>query len=408
MPSLLLTNATLACLDTADGYGLAARGALLVDGGRIAWTGAADGAPGADETIDCGGRLLSPGLIDCHTHLVYGGDRTREFEMRLEGASYEAIARAGGGIASTVAATRAASAEELIEQSLPRLMALIGDGVTTVEIKSGYGLDRETELRMLEVAGRLGERAGVRVQRTLLAAHAVPEEYRGNPDGYIDWVAGDLLPHAQAAGLTDAVDIFIEGIGFNTDQAERLFAAAANLGVPIKAHVEQLSDQGGARLAARYQALSVDHLEYLSEEDVARLGRDGPVAVLLPGAFLTLGETRRPPIDALRRHGVPMAVATDANPGSSPIFSLLDAMHLACALFRITPAEALRGVTVNAAKALGLAHEIGMLRVGHRADLVLWQVDDPAALSYRLGINPVDGILQDGHWRRRPGAAEAA
>ncbi|MEM9386176.1 MAG: imidazolonepropionase [Pseudomonadota bacterium] len=402
MPTLLLTNATLACLDTADGYGLAARGALLIEDERIAWVGASDGAPSADEILDCEGRLLSPGLIDCHTHLVYAGDRTREFEMRLEGASYEAIARAGGGIASTVAATRAASTDELIAQSLPRLRALIGEGVTTVEIKSGYGLDRETELRILEVAGRLGERAGVRVQRTLLAAHAVPQEYRGHPDAYIDWVAGDLLPEVLAAGLADAVDIFIEGIGFNTEQAERLFNAAAHLGVAVKAHAEQLSDQGGARLAARYQALSVDHLEYLTEEDVATLGPGGPVAVLLPGAFLTLGETRRPPIDALRRHGVPMAVATDANPGSSPIFSLLDAMHLACALFRITPAEALRGVTVNAAKALGLEQEVGVLCAGHRADLVLWQVTDPAALSYGLGMNPVDGIVQSGRWRQRP------
>ncbi len=404
MPSTLFTNATLACFDAADGYGLRAQAALRVDEGRIAWLGAAsDCEPaGGTEVVDCGGRLLTPGLVDCHTHLVYGGDRADEFEQRLEGASYAEIAAAGGGIRATVAATRRASEEELFAQARPRVQALLAEGVTTLEIKSGYGLDCETEIKMLRVAARLGDELGVRVQKTFLGAHALPPEFDGRADAYIDRVCDDMLPRAAAEGLVDAVDVFVESIAFSPAQAERVFDCAARLGLPIKAHAEQLSDLGGAALAAARGALSVDHLEYLSETDVALLAANGTVAVLLPGAFYVLRETRLPPLEALRAHGVPLALASDGNPGSSPLHSLLLILNLGCTLFRLTPAEALRGVTLNGAKALGLEDEIGSLEVGKQADLALWDVDRPAMLAYRVGINPCRAVMQGGAWRRRP------
>ncbi len=405
--STLLTNATLACFDGADGYGLRENSALLVDGGCIAWLGRVGECPasGNAETVDCGGRLLTPGLVDCHTHLVYGGDRADEFERRLEGASYAEIAAAGGGIRATVEATRRASDDELLAQARPRVEALLAEGVTTLEIKSGYGLDTDNEIKILRVAARIGEEYGVRVQKTFLGAHALPPEFDGRADDYIDLVCDDMLPRAAAEGLVDAVDVFVESIAFSVAQAKRVFDCAARLDLPVKAHAEQLSDLGGAAIAAARGALSVDHLEYLSEADVARLATHGTVAVLLPGAFYVLRETQLPPLDALRAHGVPLALASDGNPGSSPLHSLLLILNLGCTLFRLTPAEALRGVTLNGAKALGLDAEIGSLEVGKRADLVLWNVDRPAMLAYRVGINPCRAVMQDGVWRRRPEAS---
>ena len=407
MTSTLFTNATLACFDAADGYGLREQAALRVERGRIAWLGAAaDCAPaGAAEIVDCGGRLLTPGLVDCHTHLVYGGDRADEFERRLEGASYAEIAAAGGGIRSTVAATRRASDAELLAQARPRVEALLAEGVTTLEIKSGYGLDTDSEIKMLRVAARIGEECGVRVQKTFLGAHALPPEFDGRADAYIDLVCDEMLPRAAAEGLVDAVDVFVESIAFSVAQAERVFDCAARLDLPVKAHVEQLSDLGGAAMAAARGALSVDHLEYLSDADVARLAAHDTVAVLLPGAFYVLRETQLPPLAALRAHGVPLALASDGNPGSSPLHSILLMLNLGCTLFRLTPAEALRGVTLNGAKALGLDAEIGSLEVGKQADLVLWDVDRPAMLAYRVGINPCRAVMQGGAWRRRPEAA---
>jgi imidazolonepropionase len=364
--------------------------------GRIAWVGARAEAPrfaamqpGGPERIDAGGGWLTPGLVDCHTHLVYGGDRAHEFELRLGGATYEAIARAGGGIAATVAATRTAADAVLLAQSARRLARLLAEGVTTVEIKSGYGLDDATELRMLATARALGERHPVRVVTTLLAAHALPAEYAGRPDAYVDHVVESLLPAATARGLADAVDAFCERIAFSPAQCERVLAAARARGLPVKLHADQLSDLGGAALAARLGALSADHLEYTSEAGVAAMAAAGTVAVLLPGAFYTLRETRLPPIDALRRHGVPIAIATDCNPGSSPLLSPLLAMNLACTLFRLTPAEAFAGFTVHAARALGLQREIGAIAPGLRADLALWDVGRPAELAYAMGAAPL-------------------
>jgi len=403
MSQTLFTNATLATLQGESGYGLQAQAALLVDGERIAWLGDAAGAPAPDgaEVVDCGHRLLTPGLVDCHTHLVYGGDRADEFELRLEGASYAEIAARGGGILSTVAATRAASEAQLFAAALPRIRALLDEGVTALEIKSGYGLDSDSEIKMLRVAERLGRELGLRLQKTFLGAHALPPEYEGRADDYIDLVCDEMLPRARAAGLVDAVDVFIESIAFSRAQGERVLERAQQLGLPIKAHVEQLSDLGGAAMAAGRGALSVDHLEYLAAKDVAALAASGSVAVLLPGAYYVLRETQLPPIEALREHGVPMALATDANPGSSPIHSLLLIMNLACTLFRLTPAEALRGVTRNAARALGMDGEIGSLEIGKQADLVLWDVDRPAMLSYRVGVNPCAAVMRAGAWHKR-------
>jgi imidazolonepropionase len=388
-----------------SGYGLQRQAALLVDGDGIAWIGNSDerSARDADEVIDCRNRLLTPGLIDCHTHLVYAGDRADEFELRLEGASYAEIAARGGGIVSTVNATRAASEQTLFDETLPRVKALMDEGVTTLEIKSGYGLDSDNEIKMLRVAAKLESELGLRVRKTFLGAHALPPEYDGRADDYIALLCEEMLPRAHAEGLVDAVDVFIESIAFDVEQGERVLARAQQLGLPVKAHVEQLSDLGGAVMAAKRGALSVDHIEYLAVEDVASLAAAGTVAVLLPGAFYVLRENQMPPVAALREQRVPMALATDANPGSSPLHSLLLIMNMACTLFRLTPAEALRGVTINAARALGMEREIGSLEVGKQADIVLWDVERPSMLSYRVGVNPCAAVMQAGRWRNSEG-----
>jgi imidazolonepropionase len=409
MPQTLFVHARLATVSGDSGYALIDDAALLVGDDKIEWLGSMDEArviTGA-ERVDCEGRLITPGLIDCHTHLVYGGDRADEFELRLEGASYQEIAQQGGGILSTVRATRAATEAELLAQAIPRIEQLLAEGVTTIEIKSGYGLDRDNEIKMLRVAQRLGKIYPLRVQKTFLGAHALPPEFEGRADDYINEVCETMLPAAQAAGLVDAVDIFIESIGFNVAQAEQVFDAATRLGLPLKAHVEQLSDLGGALMAAGRSALSVDHIEYLQAGDVTHLASNDTVAVLLPGAFYVLRETQLPPIEALREHRIPMAIATDANPGSSPVSSLLLILNMACTLFRLTPAEALRGVTINAAKALGLDKQIGSLEVGKQADLVIWDIDRPAQLAYQIGVNSCAGVMQAGNWRK-PLVTEAA
>jgi imidazolonepropionase len=372
-------------------YGLIDDGAIAVDGENIAWAGPRDELPKAlaarcEARHDCGGALVTPGLIDCHTHLVHAGDRAHEFELRLGGASYEDIARAGGGIVSTVKATREASQPDLLAQSLPRLRALMGEGVTTVEIKSGYGLALEPEARMLRVARMLGEQEGVDVRTTFLGAHALPPEFSGRTDAYVEEVLR-MLPVLHREGLVDAVDAFCERIAFSPAQVERVFEAAQALGLPVKLHAEQLSDSGGAPMAARLRALSCDHLEWLGEEGASAMARAGTVAVLLPGAFYFLRDTKVPPVDLLRRYGVPIAVATDCNPGSSPCTSLLLMLNMACTLFRLTPHEALAGVTRNAARALGLGDR-GVLAAGMRADFVLWDVREPAQLAYTMGFNP--------------------
>ena len=377
--------------NAACAYGLIDDAALVVDGDTLAWVGPRAELPPdllARCTLqhDAGGALITPGLIDCHTHLVYGGDRANEFELRLNGASYEQIARSGGGIASTVQATRSASAQELQAGSARRLKQLVGEGVTTIEIKSGYGLALDHERKCLQVARALGQTHAVDVRTTFLGAHAVPPEFAGRTDGYVDAVL-QMLPILHREGLVDAVDGFCERIAFSPAQIERVFALAQALGMPVKLHAEQLSDSGGAQLAARYHALSCDHLEWLSAEGAQAIAEAGTVAVLLPGAFYFLRETRLPPIALLRAHGVPMAISTDSNPGSSPCTSLLLMLNMACTLFRMTPEEALAGVTRNAAAALGLADR-GVLAAGKRADFVLWGVQRPAELAYALGGNP--------------------
>ncbi|WDI31475.1 imidazolonepropionase [Hyphococcus flavus] len=394
MWDLLLTNATLATMRDNSPYGLISDGAIGIHSGRIAWIGALADLPIAEgssarEIHDLKGSLVTPGLIDCHTHLVYGGDRAREFEARLLGKSYEEIARAGGGILSTVNATRAASEDELVKAALPRLDALIAEGVTTVEIKSGYGLDTENELKMLRAARRLEHERAVRIKTTLLAAHALPPEFKDKPDDYITLVCEEILPAASAEGLADAVDGFCEGIGFSCDQMRRVFDKATSLGLSVKLHAEQLSDLGGAKMAAGYGALSADHLEYLKPEDAGVLADAGTVAVLLPGAFYYLRETKLPPIDALRAAKAPMALATDCNPGTSPLTSLLLTMNMGCTLFRMTPEEALAGVTRNAVKALGLDGDAGTIEIGKRADLCVWRAGHPSELSYMIGHNPL-------------------
>jgi imidazolonepropionase len=381
-------------------YGAIAEGALAVEGGRIAWVGPEADLPGAPQDLarrvhDAAGAWITPGLIDCHTHLVYGGDRAREFELRLTGASYEEIAKAGGGIRSTVAQTRAASEDALYAQALPRLKDLLAEGVTTVEIKSGYGLSLEQELKMLRVARRLGEHAGVTVKTTFLGAHALPPEFDGRPEDYIDTVIA-MMRKVAASGLADAVDAFCERIAFYPEQVARVFEAAAASGLPVKLHADQLSDLSGAALAARYGALSADHLEYTSAEGVKAMALKGAVAVLLPGAFYVLRETKLPPVAALREAGVPIALATDCNPGSSPITSLLLILNMACTLFRLTPEEALAGVTRNGAQALGMQETHGTLEAGKAADFVLWDITEPAALAYRIGHNPCRVVVKDG------------
>lgn len=398
----LWIDARIATMSGEDGtpYGAISDGALAVRGGDIVWIGARSALP-ADAPDDgrvrsAGGRWITPGLIDCHTHLVHAGDRAREFEMRLQGASYEDIARQGGGILSTVDATRAATESALVNSARRRLMALLREGVTTVEIKSGYGLDLDTELRMLKAARRLGEIEPVTVVTTFLGAHSLPPEYEGRSDEYIEFVCEEVLPAVANADLAHAVDAFCERIGFSLAQTERVFRAARDLRLPVKLHAEQLSDSGGARLAARYRALSADHLEYVSESGVAAMGESGTAAVLLPGAFYFLRETRVPPVELFRRYGVPMAVASDNNPGSSPSCSLLLMLNMACTLFRMTPEEALAGVTRNAALALGMDASVGTLEIGKRADFVLWEVDHPAELAYRIGFNPCHCVVRGG------------
>lgn len=387
---LLIINASVARMDgSGDGYGLIRDAALRVVGERIDWVGPmADlgDVPADARVIDAGGQLLTPALIDCHTHIVHGGNRAKEFEMRLQGASYEEVARAGGGIVSTVTATREADEDLLLTQALTRADALIAEGVTTIEIKSGYGLDIETELKMLRVARKVGQTRPVRVVTSFLGAHAVPKG--ADPDTYIDTVCLPALEAAHAEALVDAVDGFCEGIAFDTRQIARVFDKARDLGLPVKLHAEQLSNIGGTKLAAQYGALSADHVEYASEADAAALAEAGSVAVLLPGAFYTLHETQKPPVAAFRACGVPMAVATDWNPGSSPMGSVLLAMNMACTLFGLTPAEALAGTTRYAAQALGL-YDRGEIAPGMRADLAIWDAEEPAELSYRIGVNPL-------------------
>jgi len=392
MKAVLWRNARAITLASAAGWGVIERAAVLTEAETIRWIGPQSELPadlehqlgvGAVAEVDLGGALLTPGLIDCHTHLVYGGHRAAEFEMRLEGASYEAIARAGGGIRSTVAATRAASDERLFEQACARARVLMTQGVTTIEVKSGYGLDEHHEARSLRCARKLAQALGLTVRTTCLAAHAIPPEFDGRADAYIDAVC-TWLPQWHAQGLVDAVDAFCEHIAFSPDQVRRVFECARALGLPVKLHAEQLSDQGGAALAAEFGALSCDHLEWVSDTGIAAMASAGSVAVLLPGAFYCLRETRLPPVQALRNAGVPIALATDHNPGSSPILSPTLVFNLACTLFRLTPEEALRGMTVHAARALGL-HDRGLLAVGMRADFALWELEHPAELAYWVG-----------------------
>lgn len=396
----LWTNARLATMAPGlPGLGVIERGALAVTEGRIVYAGAEADLPSAlrrGETIDCEGRWITPGLIDCHTHLVYAGNRANEFEMRLKGASYEEVSRAGGGIVSSVRALRKASEEELLAQSLPRLDALIGEGVTTVEIKSGYGLDPENETKALRVARSLARTRDVGVRTTFLGAHALPPEAHGDKDAYIADVIGRQLPAIAATGLADAVDAFCEGIAFSPEQTARVFDAARALGLPVKLHADQLSNLGGAALAARYGALSADHLEFTDEDGAIAMAAAGTVAVMLPGAFYFIREKQVPPIEAFRRHGVAIAVATDCNPGTSPLTSLLLATNMAATCFRMTVEECITGITRNAARALGLADETGTLEAGKFADFCLWNIESPAELVYRMGFNPLHARIRRG------------
>lgn len=388
---LLLTDCHAATMTGDEPYGAIAAAAIGIADGRIAWIGTAADLPAhrATATESLGGRWVTPGLIDCHTHLVFGGNRSAEFEMRLKGATYQEIAAAGGGILSSVAMTRGASEDDLVAATSRRLRALKRDGVTTVEIKSGYGLDADSETKMLRAARRAGMAEGVAVITTYLGLHALPADYKGRPDAYVDHVIDAILPCVAAEGLADAVDAYVEPIAFSVAQAERFFAAAGALGLKTKLHAEQFSDSGGAQLAARHAALSADHLEYVGDEGLAAMAAAGTVAVLLPGAFLALRETQLPPIERLRALGIPMAVATDCNPGTSPVTSLLAVLNLACVLFRLTPEEALAGATCHAARALGLGDR-GTLAAGQRADLAVWEVERPAELCYWLGAPLLD------------------
>ncbi len=383
----LLIDCHVATMNEGAPYGAVHDGAIAIRDGRIAWVGARHGMPDVDaaevERLD--GRWVTPGLIDCHTHLIFGGDRSAEFEQRLGGATYEEIARAGGGILASVRATREASEDDLFASAMVRLEGLKATGVTAVEIKSGYGLDRDSELKMLRVARRIGREGGVRVRTSYLGLHALPPEYKPDRKAYVDLAVDEILPAAHSEGLVDAVDAYCEPIAFSTDEVARLFDRAKALDLPVKLHADQLSDGGGADLAARYGALSADHIEHTTERGVRAMAEAGVVAVLLPGAYLMLRETKAPPVDLLRRHGVRMAVATDCNPGTSPLASMTAALNLACVQFRLTPEEALSGATRNAARALGLADRVGRIAAGLAADLTAWDIVRPAELAYWLG-----------------------
>jgi len=396
----LWRNARLATLvEGAAGLGIVEKGAVVARDGLIAYAGPEADMPAAlaqgAETVDCEGRWITPGLIDCHTHLVYAGNRANEFEMRLAGATYEEVAKAGGGIVSSVKALRAATEGELVAQSLPRLDALIGEGVTTIEVKSGYGLDVENEKKSLRAARRLGAERPVTVSTTCLAAHALPPEANGDKDAFIDLVAGEILPAVAAEGLADAVDGFCEGIAFSPEQMSRVFDKAKALGLPVKLHADQLSNLHGAELAARYGALSADHLEYTDEAGAVAMAKAGTVATILPGAYYFIRETKKPPVALFRQHGVKMAVATDCNPGTSPLTSLLLTMNMAATLFGLTVEECLAGVTREAARALGLLERTGTIEAGKSADLAIWNIERPAELIYRMGFNPLHARI----WR---------
>ena len=393
---MLLKNLNLATM--TGGYGLIQKAAILIENGQINWFGPEVDAP-SGSSINCHGSLVTPGLIDCHTHLVYGGNRANEFEQRLNGSDYAAIAKAGGGIMSTVRATRAASEEDLLKSASKRLDSLLAEGVTTVEIKSGYGLDVDTEIKMLRVARQLEKQRSATIKTTFLGAHTFPAEFKENHREYLNIVCNQSLPTAVSQGLVDAIDAFCEGIAFSVDETEVVFKAAKKLGLPVKLHAEQLSNLGGAKLAAKYGALSVDHIEYLDDDGVEAIQKSGTVAVLLPGAFYYLREKQAPPVAALRVRRVPIAIATDLNPGSSPVHSLLATMNMACVLFGLTPEEALLGVTKTAAKALGLADR-GQIKVGLRADLAFWDVERPGDLAYPLGFNPIAAIMQSGKFSK--------
>ncbi|NQZ86586.1 MAG: imidazolonepropionase [Colwellia sp.] len=397
----LFINVNLATMtDGANSYGAIENGALAISDGKIAWLGKACDLPIYDQEslniIDGLGKWLTPGLVDCHTHLVYGGNRANEFEMRLEGKSYQEIANAGGGIVSTVSATRKASEAELLASALPRLTALHHQGVTTLEIKSGYGLDTINEIKMLKVAGQLAEQLPVTIKRTFLGAHALPVEYKDKPNDYVELVCNEMIPLIAEDKLADAVDVFCESIGFSVEQTERVFTAAQKYGLPVKVHAEQLSNLGGTALAAKYNALSSDHIEFLDEAGIKAMKEAGMTAVLLPGAFYFLRETQLPPMDLLRKYAVPMAIATDANPGSSPINNIQLMLNMACTLFRLTPVEALAGVTCHGAKALGLSKSKGQLSLGFDADIALWNIDRPAELCYQFGVNPLNELFVAG------------
>ena len=395
---MLLANAKLATLQNNDEFGIIDDGVIVLDGAHIAWVGGAIELPDTyrdQEIRDLGGRLVTPALIDCHTHVVFGGNRAVEFELRLNGASYQEVAQAGGGIVSTVTATRAASEDELLTDALIRIDAMIAEGVTFIEVKSGYGLDRETELKMLRVARRIAKVRPIEVKTSFLGAHAVPAEYAGRADAYIEDVCIPTLRVAHTEGLVDAVDGFCEGIAFDTKQIAHIFTVAKELSLPVKLHAEQLSNIGGTQLAAQYGALSADHVEYATDADAKALAAASTVAVVLPGAYYTLRETQAPPIQAFRNHGVPMALATDCNPGSSPLTSALLTMNMACTLFRMTPLEALLGMTAHAAKALGEVNR-GRISATAPADLCVWDVEHPAELSYRIGFNPLHSRIFKG------------
>ncbi len=395
-------NANLITLEGDEPYGVLTNAVIASKSGKISYIGKSSDLHKSDlenssaEIIDLAGKWMSPGLIDCHTHIVFGGNRSKEFELRLTGVSYEEIAKQGGGILSTVKATREASHQELELSALSRIEQLMSEGVTSIEIKSGYGLDTASELKMLEVANALGEKLPIDVYPTFLGAHALPPEFKGNPDGYIDLICDGMLPQVKANNLAVCVDAFCENIGFSREQTQRVFDKAKSLGLPVKLHAEQLSDQQGTQLAAEYNALSVDHLEYVSEDGVKAIANSGTVAVLLPGAFYYLRETKLPPIELFRQHQVPMAIATDCNPGSSPCTSLILMLNMACTLFKMTPEEALKGVTLHAAKALGIESIAGSLAIGKQADFAIWDISAPADLAYAFGHNPCVGVIKNG------------